>query len=81
MPCQAVVAGTVVLAEGLLNRDTRDALTLAEQSYLHESFKYTGGGLVLTAIAARSLFRSGVAFRIMSANPCEPDDESVMELR
>jgi len=65
----AVVAGTVVLAEGLLNRDTRDSLTPTEQSYLHESFKYTGGGLLLTALVARGLFRSGAAFRIMSANP------------
>lgn len=67
---QAAVAGTVVVAEGFLNRDTRDTLTVAEQSYLHDSFKYTGGGLALTALAARSMFRSGVAFRIMSANPC-----------
>ncbi|KAG1757823.1 inhibitor of apoptosis-promoting Bax1-domain-containing protein [Suillus lakei] len=65
----AVVAGTVILAEGFLNRDTRDRLSPAEQSYLHESFMYTGAGLTLTAVAARSLFRSGAAFRIMSANP------------
>ncbi|KAF8560150.1 hypothetical protein OG21DRAFT_1502492 [Imleria badia] len=65
----AAVAGTVVVAEGFLNRDTRDTLTVAEQSYLHDSFKYTGGGLILTALAARSMFRSGVAFRVMSANP------------
>lgn len=64
------MAGTVVVAEGFLNRDTRDSLTAAEQSYLHDSFKYTGGGLVLTALAARSMFKSGVAFRVMSANPC-----------
>lgn len=43
---------------------------MAEQSYLHESFMYTGGGLALTALAARSLFKSGFAFRVMSANPC-----------
>lgn len=67
---KATVAGTVFLAEAFLNRDKRDALTSAEQSYLHESFRYTGGGLVLTAIAARSLFKSGVAYRIMAANPC-----------
>jgi len=65
----AAVAGTVVVAEGFLNRDTRDSLTAAEQSYLHDSFKYTGGGLVLTALAARTMFKSGVAFRIMAANP------------
>lgn len=57
------------MVNGFLNRETRDALTTAERSYLNESFQYTGGGLVLTALAARSLFRSGVAFRIMSANP------------
>lgn len=42
-----------------------------EKDYLHEAFQYTGGGLVLTALAARSLFYSGAAVRIMSANPCE----------
>jgi hypothetical protein len=57
--------------EAFLNRDTRDSLTVAERSYLHDSFKYTGGGLVLTALAARSMFRAGLPFRIMSANPCE----------
>jgi hypothetical protein len=56
--------------EGFLNRETRDGLSAVEQSYLHESFKYTGGGLALTALAARQMFKSGVAFRIMSANPC-----------
>ncbi|KAF9245901.1 Bax inhibitor family protein [Melanogaster broomeanus] len=65
----AAVAGTVIIAEGFLNRDTRDSLSPAEQSYLHDTFKYTGGGLALTALAARSMFRSGVAFRVMAANP------------
>jgi len=63
------VAGAVVILELALNRETRDALSPAEQSYLHDSFKYTGAGLTLTALAARSMFKSGVAFRIMSANP------------
>ncbi|OBZ68596.1 Growth hormone-inducible transmembrane protein [Grifola frondosa] len=65
----ATVAGTVVAVNVFLNRETRDGLTAAEQSYLHESFKYTGGGLVLTALAARSMFKSGFAFRVMAANP------------
>jgi len=65
----AAVAGTVIAVNAFFNRETRDDLTAAEQSYLHDSFKYTGGGLALTAVVARSLFRSGVAFRIMSANP------------
>ena len=71
---QATVAGTIVGVEVFLNRDTRDDLSVAERSYLHDSFKYTGGGLVLTALAARSMFRAGLPFRIMSANPCEQFD-------
>ncbi|EIW86930.1 hypothetical protein CONPUDRAFT_46117 [Coniophora puteana RWD-64-598 SS2] len=66
---QGAVAGTIVIAEGFLNRDTRDSLSAGEQSYLHDSFMYTGGGLALTAAAARGLFKSGYAVRIMSANP------------
>ena len=67
---QGTVAGAVLLLELTLNRETRDALPPAEQSYLHDGFKYTGAGLALTAFAARSMFKSSVAFRIMSANPC-----------
>lgn len=52
-----------------LNRETRDALSPAERSYLHESFQYTGGGLAITALAARAMFKNGFAFRVMSANP------------
>jgi FtsH-binding integral membrane protein len=65
----AGVAGAVVVIDGFLNRETRDGLSTTEQAYLHDTFKYTGGGLVLTALAARSMFKSGVAFRIMAANP------------
>jgi len=65
----ATVAGTVVAVNVLFNRETRDGLTAAEQSYLNDVFKYTGGALVLTALAARSLLRSWFTFRIMSANP------------
>lgn len=61
----------MVVLDGIFNRNTRDPLTHAEQSLLNDSFKYTGFGLTLTAVAARSLFRSGVAFRIMAANPCK----------
>lgn len=65
----AVVAGSVILVQGFLNRETRDGLSPVESSYLNDSFKYTGGGLVLTAVAARALFRSGFAHRLMAANP------------
>ena len=32
---------------------------------------YTGGGLAVTALAARSMFKAGLPFRLMAANPCE----------
>ncbi|CAL1693990.1 unnamed protein product [Somion occarium] len=63
------VAGTVVAVNVFFNRETRDALSLDERSYLHESFQYTGVGLALTAVAARTMFKNGLAFRIMAANP------------
>jgi len=66
---QATVAGTIVATNVFLNRETRDGLSEAERSYLNESFQYTGGGLLFTALAARSFFKSGAAVRIMSANP------------
>ncbi|KAG5639566.1 hypothetical protein H0H81_012237 [Sphagnurus paluster] len=66
----AGVAGAVVVIEGVLNRETREGLSIAEKDLLHSAFQYTGGGLVLTALAARSMFRSGFAYRIMAANPC-----------
>ena len=65
------MAGSVVAADAFLNRDTRDSLSPSERSYLNDSFKYTGGGLALTAFAARAMFRNGLALRVMSANPCE----------
>ena len=68
---QAGVAGVFVVTDGLLNRETRDSLSLAERSLLNDTFKYTGGGLFLTALTARRFFNSGVAFRIMAANPCK----------
>lgn len=73
---QATVVGTIVGVEVFLNRDTRDSLSISERSYLHDAFKYTGGGLVLTALAARGMFRAGLPFRIMSANPCEQFDSN-----
>lgn len=65
----AGVAGAVVATQAILNRETREALAPFERDYLNKAFQYTGGGLVLTALGARALFKSGTAFRIMSANP------------
>ena len=45
-------------------------LGAAEREYLHGAFRYTGAGLALTAVAARAMFKSGVAVRMMTANPC-----------
>lgn len=70
-PDQAAVAGSVVAVQAVLNRETRDALSPAEKSYLNESFQYTGGALAVTALVARSMFKNGFAFRVMSANPCK----------
>jgi len=63
------VGGTALAVSTFFNRETRESLSPYERSYLNSSFKYTGGGLILTAIAARSLFQSGAAVRIMAANP------------
>jgi hypothetical protein len=68
---QATVVGGVILIQTVLNRETRDGLSPAEQSYLNDSFKYTGGALALTALGARALFQSGFAYRLMATNPCE----------
>lgn len=65
----AGVAIAVVVLEGTLNRDTREPLSAGERSYLNDSFKYTAGGLLVTAVTARQIFRSGFVFRLMSANP------------
>jgi growth hormone-inducible transmembrane protein len=64
------VAGAVLVVDTIFNRETRDALSFPERSYLNSSFQYTGAGLAITALAARSMFKSGYAFRIMAANPC-----------
>ncbi|CAK5264628.1 unnamed protein product [Mycena citricolor] len=63
------VAGSVVVLDSLMNRETRDGLSASERSLLNSTFAYTGVGLAITAAAARAMFTSGVAFRIMAANP------------
>jgi len=65
----ATIGGTIVAVQVFLNRETREGLSAYEKDFLHEAFQYTGGGLLLTAVGARSLFKNGTALRIMSANP------------
>ncbi|KAI6031536.1 Bax inhibitor family protein [Pisolithus microcarpus] len=55
----AAVAGTIIVAEAFLNRDTRDSLTSSTLP----------GASLLTALTARSMFRAGLPFRMMAANP------------
>lgn len=63
------IVGSAILFHLFLNRETNDGLSMLERSYLNDSFMYTGGGLALTAIASRALFKSGFAARLMAANP------------
>ncbi len=65
-----IVAGAAFGAQLFLNRPTREnPLSAYAQDYLHSTFKYLAGGLVLTAASAVALHRSGFTFRLMQANP------------
>ncbi|GAA5899661.1 hypothetical protein JCM5296_001391 [Sporobolomyces johnsonii] len=62
----------VVGAVGLnfaLNRETRGPLSGFEGEYLNSTFRWTAGGLAITAAVAFAAHRNGLAFRLMSANP------------
>ncbi|KAH7098411.1 inhibitor of apoptosis-promoting Bax1-domain-containing protein [Auriculariales sp. MPI-PUGE-AT-0066] len=64
------IGGTIWATSAFLNRDTREGgLNAFEREYLHGTFRYTGAGLLATAIGARVLFKTGFAVRIMMANP------------
>ncbi|KDE02767.1 hypothetical protein MVLG_06690 [Microbotryum lychnidis-dioicae p1A1 Lamole] len=68
MTAGLALAGTVAI-NYFLNRETRDSLSPFEKSYLNDSFKWTGGGLLITASVAKLLHSNGFAVRMMSANP------------
>jgi FtsH-binding integral membrane protein len=52
------------------NRPTREApLDAYSASYLNSTFRYLGGGIALTAVAAVGLHRSGISRRVMMASP------------
>jgi|SRR5579871_5964753 len=66
----AVIGGTVVGLNLFFNRETREGgIPAVEQEYLHETFKYVGAGLGITALAAKGLHNVGWSFRLMSMNP------------
>lgn len=64
-----ITATAVVGLNFALNRPTRDGLAEWEASYLQQTFKWTAGGLGITAITAKLLHTNGFALRFMSMNP------------
>ncbi|KAL8277744.1 hypothetical protein RQP46_009866 [Phenoliferia psychrophenolica] len=64
-----IAAVAVVGLNVALNRETRDALSAAESSYLNSTFRWTGAGLLITALTAKLLHGNGTALRIMQLNP------------
>ena len=65
-----IIGGTVVGLNLFFNRETREGgIPAAEQAYLHETFKYVGAGLGITALAARGLHIGGWSARLMALNP------------
>jgi len=65
-----IIGGTVVGLNLFFNRETREGgIPAVEQEYLHDTFKYVGAGLGITALAAKGLHNIGWSFRMMSMNP------------
>ncbi|KAJ9260110.1 hypothetical protein DTO207G8_807 [Paecilomyces variotii] len=67
----AIVGGTVVAANLIFNRETREdgGMPPYERSYLNDTFLHTGLGVGIIAIAARALHANGWSFRLMATNP------------
>lgn len=65
-----IIGGTVVGLNLFFNRETREGgIPPLEQEYLHETFKYVGAGLGITALMARGLHTMGWSVRLMTMNP------------
>jgi growth hormone-inducible transmembrane protein len=65
-----IVGGTVVGLNLFFNHETReDGIPAVERAYLHETFKYVGAGLGITALAARGLHIGGWSAKLMALNP------------
>ncbi|KAL8713248.1 MAG: hypothetical protein Q9220_002769 [cf. Caloplaca sp. 1 TL-2023] len=67
----AIVGGTMVAANLLFNRETREdgGMPPYERSFLNETFLHTGLGVGIIGVAASALHRSGWSYRIMATNP------------
>lgn len=67
----AIVGGTVIAADLMFNRETREdgGMPPYERSYLNQTFAHTGLGVGIIGIAAQALHRSGWSYRLMAMNP------------
>ncbi|KAL8943174.1 MAG: hypothetical protein Q9216_001228 [Gyalolechia sp. 2 TL-2023] len=67
----AIIGGTIVGANLLFNRETREdgGMPPFERSYLNDTFLHTGLGVGIIGVAASALHRSGWSVRLMTANP------------
>jgi hypothetical protein len=65
-----IIGGTILGLNIFFNRETREGgIPAVEQQYLHDTFKYVGVGLGMTALAARGLHLGGWSARMMAMNP------------
>ena len=65
-----IIGGTIFGLNLFFNRETREGgIPAVEQQYLHDTFKYVGAGLGITALAARGLHLGGWSSRMMAMNP------------
>ena len=65
-----IIGGTILGLNVFFNRETREGgIPAVEQQYLHDTFKYVGAGLGITALAARGLHLGGWSARMMAMNP------------
>ncbi|KAL8947084.1 MAG: hypothetical protein Q9222_006591 [Ikaeria aurantiellina] len=67
----AIIGGTMVAANLLFNRETREdgGMPPYERSFLNETFLHTGLGVGIIGVAASALHRSGWSYRVMATNP------------
>lgn len=62
---------TLLITNLVFNRETRDdgGMPPFERAYLNDTFLHTGLGVTIIAVAAKAMYQSGVAYRIMATNP------------
>lgn len=63
--------GTLIAINLIFNRETREdgGMPPYERSYLNETFLHTGLGVGIIGVAARAMYQSGFALRLMATNP------------